>query len=54
MIILVLVALAAGLIAFGVLRDRGRGSFFAGCAAMAAGLTVISCFVVFQIVQILA
>ena len=54
MIILVLVALAAGLVAFGVLRERGRGSLVAGCAAVMAGLAVISCFVLFQIVRILA
>ena len=54
MIILVLVALAAGLVAFGVLRERGRGALAAGCAAIAAGLAVIACFVLFQIVSILA
>ena len=54
MIILVLVSLAAGLVAFGVLRKRGRSSVAAGCAAIAVGLTVISCFVLFQIISILA
>ena len=54
MIVLVLVALAAGLVTFGVLRERGRASLTAGCAAIAAGLIVISCFVVFQAVRILA
>lgn len=54
MIVLVLVALAAGLVTFGVLRERGRGSLTAGCAALTAGLTIISCFVLFSIVRILA
>jgi len=54
MIILVLVALAASLVTFGVLRERGRTSLTAGCAATVAGLTVISCFVLFSIVRILA
>ncbi|HYI15765.1 MAG TPA: hypothetical protein VEX37_10275 [Thermomicrobiales bacterium] len=53
MIILVLVALAAGLVAFGVLRERGRSALTAGCAAIAAGLTIISGFVLFQIISIL-
>ena len=54
MIILVLVALATGLVAFGILRERGRGALAAGCAAIAAGLAVVSCFVLFQVVSILA
>ena len=53
MIILALVALAAGLVAFGVLRERGRSALTSGCAAIAAGLTVISGFVLFQIISIL-
>lgn len=54
MIVLVLVALAAGLVTFGVLRDRGRASLTAGCAAAAVGLAVVTCFVLFSIVRILA
>lgn len=54
MLILVFVALAAGLVSFGLLRERGRGALTAGCAAIGAGLAVISCFVVFQIVRLLS
>jgi hypothetical protein len=53
-IILILVALAASLVVFGVLRERGRGALTSGCAAIVAGLTVVSCFVLVQIIQILA
>jgi hypothetical protein len=53
MIILVLVALAAGLVVFGVLRDRGRSTVTAGCASMGAGLSVIGCWVLFEVVSIL-
>jgi hypothetical protein len=53
MIIVILVALAAGLVAFGVLRERGRGSLVAGCAAIVAGLAIVSCFVLFETVRIL-
>lgn len=53
MIILVLVALAAGLVAFGVLRERGRSTVTAGCASIAAGLFVIGCFVAYQTISIL-
>ncbi len=54
MIILVLVALAAGLVTFGVLRERGRASLTAGCAATVVGLAIVACFVLFSIVRILA
>ena len=53
MIILVLVALAAGLVIFGILRERGRSALTAGCASMFAGLIVIGCYVLFQVVSIL-
>lgn len=53
MIILVLVSLAAGLVTFGVLRERGRSSLVAGCGAIVIGLIIVSCFVLFQIVRIL-
>ena len=53
MIILVLVALAAGLVVFGLLRERGRSTFTAGCASILAGLIVISCFVAYQTISIL-
>jgi|GEM_PF-6405108 len=53
MIILVLVALAAGLIIFGVLRERDKSALTAGCAAITVGLFVIVCFVAFQTISIL-
>ena len=53
MIVLVMVALAAGLVTFGVLRERGRRSVTAGCASVAAGLAVIGMFVIVSIVRIL-
>jgi hypothetical protein len=53
MIILVLVALAAGLVVFGLLRERGRSGLTAGCASIAAGLLVVGCYVTFQTVRIL-
>ena len=53
MIILILVALAAGLVTFGILRERGRGALTAGCAAVIAGLTVITGYVLYQILRIL-
>ena len=53
MIIVILVALAAGLVAFGVLRERGRGSLVSGCVAVVAGLAIIACFVLFETVRIL-
>jgi hypothetical protein len=53
MVILVLVALAAGLVTFGLLRERDRSSLTAGCAAIAVGLGIVSCYVLFSIVRIL-
>jgi hypothetical protein len=53
MVILVLVALAAGLVVFGLLRERGRSAVTAGCASIAVGLVVIACYVIFQVVTIL-
>lgn len=53
MIILVLVALAAGLVTFGLLRERGRSSLTAGCAAITVGLAIVVCFVLFSIARIL-
>ena len=53
MIILVLVAMAAGMVAFGLLRERGRSSVASGCAAITAGMAIISCFVLFSIIRIL-
>lgn len=52
MIILVLVSLAAGLVTYGVLRERGSRSITAGCAAMVVGLAVVGAFVIFSIVRI--
>ncbi|MEX2315208.1 MAG: hypothetical protein WD628_05770 [Thermomicrobiales bacterium] len=52
MIILVLDSLAAGLVTYGVLRERGSRSITAGCAAMVVGLAVVGAFVIFSIVRI--
>lgn len=53
MIILVLVSLAAGLVTFGVFRERGRGTIAAGCAAVVVGLAVVGAFVVYSIVRVI-
>jgi hypothetical protein len=52
-LILVLVSLAASLVVFGALRERGSRALPAGCAAILAGLAVIFLFVTFQILQVL-
>lgn len=53
MIILILAALAAGMVTFGILRERDRSSLTAGCASIVVGLAIIGCFVLFSIVRIL-
>jgi len=53
MLILVLVSLAAGLVTFGLLRERGSRSITAGCAAIVVGLAIVGAFVIFSIVRIL-
>ena len=53
MIILVLVALAAGLVVFGLLRERGRSGLTAGCASIGTGLLVVVCYVIFETLRIL-